>query len=87
MNPSVSSGPSAPTFVVETIENPTQSELAELALQHTPCTHRTHHKNLVKVSRNKARMAKYTYVIGTQAEADEYSAAVIEPGNECMVVR
>jgi phosphoenolpyruvate carboxykinase (ATP) len=79
MKSSVSSGPGALSFAVETIENPTQAELAELALQHTPCTHRTYHKNIVKVSRNKARMAKFTYVIADEADAEEYSAGVIAP--------
>ena len=79
MNPSVSSGPGTLSFSVETIANPTQAELVELAIQHTPCTQRTYHKNIVKVSRNKARLAKFTYVISEEASAGEYSASVIAP--------
>jgi len=43
--------------------NPTQERLRELAIKHTPSTLETEYKSLNKVSKNKARMAKYTYVI------------------------
>ena len=47
-------------FSVERITNPSQSDLRALALKHTPAVFETECGNLVKVSRNKARMAKYT---------------------------
>lgn len=87
MKPSVSSGPGALSFAVETHENPTQAELVELALQHTPCTQRTYHKNIVKVSRNKARMAGYTYVIAEEGEADHYSAGIIAPAKAQALIQ
>ena len=63
-------------FDVEYIENPTQPELRELALAHTPCVQQTAVGSINKVSRNKARMAKYTYIIDTQ---DRWSHQIIDP--------
>ena len=57
-------------FDVNYLLNPTQDHLRELAIAHTPCTIVTEHGNLMKVSRNKARMAKYTYVIDNEVNAD-----------------
>ena len=63
-------------FDVEYIENPTQPELRELALAHTPCVQQTAVGSINKVSRNKARMAGYTYIIDTQ---DRWSHQIIDP--------
>jgi phosphoenolpyruvate carboxykinase (ATP) len=63
-------------FDVEYIENPTQPELRELALEHTPCVQRTAVGSINKVTRNKARMAKYTYIIDTE---DRWSHQIIDP--------
>ncbi len=63
-------------FDVEYIENPSQSELRELAVKHTPCVQRSAVGSINKVSRNKARMAKYTYIIDTE---DRWSHQIIEP--------
>ena len=63
-------------FDVEYIENPTQPELRELAMQHTPCVQRTAVGSINKVTRNKARMAKYTYIIDTE---DRWSHQIIDP--------
>ena len=63
-------------FDVKYIENPSQSELQELALAHTPCSVRTASGSVNKVSRNKARMAKYTYIIDTE---DRWSHQIIAP--------
>ncbi|UCF45703.1 MAG: phosphoenolpyruvate carboxykinase (ATP) [Myxococcales bacterium] len=63
-------------FDVEYIENPSQSELRELAMKHTPCVQRTAVGSINKVTRNKARMAKYTYIIDTQ---DRWSHQIIDP--------
>ncbi len=64
-------------FDVEYIENPSQSELRALALEHTPCVQRTAAGSINKVTRNKARMAKYTYIIDTE---DRWSHQLIDPG-------
>ncbi len=50
-------------YSVSYIENPTQEQLKGLAETHTPATLRTSAGSINKISRNKARMAKYTYVI------------------------
>jgi len=63
-------------FDVEYIDNPSQAELRELALEHTPCVQRTHVGSINKVSRNKARMAKYTYIVDTE---DRWSHQIIDP--------
>jgi len=48
-------------------------DLQGLALEETPVCLRTGLGNVVKQSRNKARMAKYTYVIADPSETDKYS--------------
>jgi phosphoenolpyruvate carboxykinase (ATP) len=63
-------------FDVEYIENPNQAELRALALEHTPCVQKTAVGSINKVTRNKARMAKYTYIIDTQ---DRWSHQIIAP--------
>ncbi len=63
-------------FDVEYIENPTQIELRDLALAHTPCVQRTAVGSINKVSRNKSRVAMYTYVIDTE---DRWSHQIIDP--------
>ena len=66
-------------FDVNYIVNPSQDQLRELTLMHTPCTFVSAYGNLMKVSRNKARMAKYTYIIDTKENAHLYSHQVIDP--------
>ena len=63
-------------FDVEYIENPNQAELRELALANTPCVQETAVGSVNKVTRNKARMAKYTYIIDTE---DRWSHQIIDP--------
>jgi len=63
-------------FDVEYIENPSQPELRELAIAHTPCVQQTAVGSINKVSRNKARMAKYTYIIDTE---DRWSHQIMDP--------
>ena len=58
-------------FDVEYLDNPTQSELRELAVANTPAVQVTQSGSLNKVSRNKARMAKYTYVIAPESAAGD----------------
>jgi phosphoenolpyruvate carboxykinase (ATP) len=66
-------------FEVKYIENPTQDELRALALQHTPCVIKTRQGSLVKVSRNKNRVAKLTYLIATPEEAKQFNIQAIDP--------
>jgi len=48
-------------------------DLHTLAIEETPVSQRTQMRSVVKFSRNKARMAKFTYVIADAADADKYS--------------
>jgi phosphoenolpyruvate carboxykinase (ATP) len=64
-------------YDVAYVENPSQAELRELALAHTPACERTAVGSINKVSRNKSRVAHYTYVISTDPGA--WSSQVIDP--------
>lgn len=63
-------------FDVDYIDNPSQDELRELAVKYTPDVQRTKVGSINKVSRNKARMAKYTYIIDTE---ERWSHQIIDP--------
>ena len=65
-------------YKVDTITNPTQDELRSLALEHTPAVTQTAQGNLVKVAKNKARKAQWTYVIAPEQDADKYSCKTID---------
>ncbi len=64
---------------VEILRNPDQDALRALAEEHTPFCLRTAMGSLDKVARNKARMAKYTYVIDRNGQDDAYSHNTIGP--------
>lgn len=59
--------------------DPSQETLKSLALEHTPCCFKTAHGSINKIARNKARMAKFTYVIDRKQEPDTYSHKTISP--------
>lgn len=77
--------PSLP-FSVETLANPSQATLRALALEHTPHCVETIYGSINKVARNKARMAKYTYVIDRAAAPDDYSHNTIEPAKAELLI-
>lgn len=63
---SSSAGPSladARPFDVEYLDNPSQDALRALCRERTPAVLTTHVGSVDKLTRNKARMAKYTYII------------------------
>jgi len=64
-------------FNVSYIKNPTQADLRRLALEHSPACYVTKYGNINKIARNKARMARYTYIIAKERDADLYSGNVI----------
>ena len=66
-------------YPVKYLSNPSQGELRQLALEHTPAVVKTSCGNLVKVARNKARQAKYTYIIDTPDQAEHYSHQLMVP--------
>ncbi|MEE2829887.1 MAG: phosphoenolpyruvate carboxykinase (ATP) [Myxococcota bacterium] len=62
---------------VNYLENPSQDELRALALEHTPAILQTGTGSLNKLTRNKARMAKYTYIIGDDLPEGTWSHQTI----------
>jgi phosphoenolpyruvate carboxykinase (ATP) len=66
-------------YKVKYITDPTQKELRELALKHTPAIMRTAYGNIDKLSRYKDRMAKFTYCIAPESETNNFSGNIIEP--------
>jgi len=57
-------------FSVEYLENPSQEALRALTLEYTPAVLKTAVGSLNKVSRNKARQAKFTYIVTDTARGD-----------------
>ena len=66
-------------YKAEVLSNPDQDTLRALAQEHTPLVFKTAAGNLNKVSHNKARMAKFTYVIDNQERAEGISQKMISP--------
>lgn len=64
-------------YSVEILANPSQSTLRELALAHTPFASKTVYGSINKVSRNKSRVAHYTYVIDRVGKPEAYSSGTI----------
>ncbi len=66
-------------FNVEVLANPSQEQLRQLALEHTPFCEKTATGSINKIARNKARMAKFTYVIDRVGDDSVFSHHTIEP--------
>ena len=66
-------------FEVRYIDNPTQSELRSLTLEHTPSVVESSVGSVNKISRNKSRVAKYTYIIATPDQQGHWSGGTILP--------
>jgi len=66
-------------FDVHYMTNPTQEELRKLAVEHTLACWETKYGGINKISRNKARFAKYTYLIARDEDAHLYSGQTIAP--------
>lgn len=66
-------------YNVEYITDPSQKELRELALKHTPAIMTTAYGNVNKITRLKARKAKLTYCIAPESEKDNFSGNIIDP--------
>ncbi len=67
-------------FNINYIENPTQDKLKELSLQCTPLAELTSNGSVNKNTRNKARMAKYTYIV-TDSNISDWSHQTISTKN------
>ncbi len=66
-------------YDVEILANPSQEQLRQLALEHTPFCRKTALGNINKVARNKSRVAKYTYVIDRSGDSTQFSHTTIAP--------
>jgi phosphoenolpyruvate carboxykinase (ATP) len=66
-------------YDVEILANPSQEQLRQLALEHTPYCEKTALGNINKVARNKARMAKFTYVVDRKSDPSRFSHSTIAP--------
>lgn len=73
-------------YSVKLHSNLDQAQLRELALKHTPCCFKTSHGSICKTARNKARMAKFTYVIDRDNSPERYSHATIEPAKAQQLI-
>ena len=67
-------------YNVRYIKNPSQDDLKALTQIHEVGVFLTAHGNLNKLTRNKARMANYTYIIAPDNEVDRYSHKIMNPG-------
>jgi phosphoenolpyruvate carboxykinase (ATP) len=66
-------------FDVHYITNPSQDELRRLALEHCLACYETKYGGIDKITRNKARFAKYTYLVAPDEDAHLYSGKTISP--------
>ena len=66
-------------YNVKLITDPTQDQLREIAMKFTPAVMKTAYGNINKLTKNKARMAKYTYIIAPESEKNNYSGNIIDP--------
>lgn len=69
------------SYSVEMLVNASQAQLRELALEHTPFCERTSDGSINKISRNKSRVAGYTYIIDRQGDPSAYSHNTIKPAD------
>lgn len=65
---------------VRVVRNPSQEQLRTLTLQYTPGVIKTTYGNLNKISRNKSRVAQYTYIIAPESAHSQFSGKCIDPG-------
>lgn len=72
-------------FDIDYIDNPDQDTLRALTREHTPSLLQTAVGSLNKVTRNKARMAKYTYILSTDDGA--WSQNIIDPAKGRDLIR
>ena len=75
----VKGSPGPKPYNVKYITDPTQDELREIAMKFCPAIMKTAYGNVNKLTKNKARMAKYTYIIAPESEKNNYSGNIIDP--------
>lgn len=62
---------------VEIINNPSQDVFRELSLKYGKSTIESSYGNILKLTRNKARKAEWTYIIAPDEDARKYSSKII----------
>ncbi|RME73977.1 MAG: phosphoenolpyruvate carboxykinase (ATP) [Planctomycetota bacterium] len=67
------------SYNAKRLENPSQKELRAMALELKDVVFQTKYGNLNRITRNKARMNKYTYVLAPESEKEKYSQQVLDP--------
>src|SRR5688500_6324312 len=73
-------------FPVRYLENPTQDELRALTLKHTPAVLKSGVGSIDKISRNKSRVAQYTYIIGRPGEEGKWTGNIIDPDKASALI-
>ncbi len=66
-------------YNVKYIADPSQDQLRDLAMKSCPAIMKTAYGSINKLTRNKARMAKFTYIIASESEKSNYSGNTIDP--------
>ena len=66
-------------FDVHYITTPSQEELRKLAVEHSLACWETKYGGINKITRNKARFAKYTYIVAPDEDAHLYAGKTIAP--------
>jgi phosphoenolpyruvate carboxykinase (ATP) len=74
----VKGNPGPKPYNVKYITDPSQDELREIAMKYCPAIMKTVYGNVNKLTKNKARMAKYTYIIAPESEKNNYSGNIID---------
>ncbi|MBN1620652.1 phosphoenolpyruvate carboxykinase (ATP) [candidate division WOR-3 bacterium] len=64
---------------VEIIDNPVQESFRELTLKYGPASMKTSYGNILKLTRNKARKAEYTYIVTDEQGDGLFSSKTITP--------
>lgn len=72
-------------FSVEYVENPSQEELRALTLEHTPAVLTSGVGSLDKLTRNKARQAKFTYIV-TESPRGDWSHKTMSPAEAAPLI-
>ena len=75
----VKGNPGPKPYNVKYITDPNQDELREIAMKFCPAIMKTAYGNINKLTKNKARMAQYTYIIAPESEKNNYSGNIIDP--------
>jgi len=73
-------------FDVKYLVSPSQEELRQLTLRHASAVITTAYGSLDKITHNKARMAKWTYIVATEADKQAFSGGVIDPAKAARLI-